>query len=87
MREEESSSVLDHYISLQAHAQKEWIAAHGGDLLGYRQYYTDAGMFPRYSADDIYYADLNYLRKLEGVPQDVIDRDNATRVLGEEYFV
>jgi hypothetical protein len=83
---------------LRVHAQREWIAAHGGDLLGYINNYVGMTLTLRDSDDiettvktltqviAIYYADLDYLRKLEGVSQDVIERDNAIRVLGEDYF-
>lgn len=74
---------MDIQVSIQIHAQKEWIAAHGGDLLGYREAYgewTDADV------DAIYRADIDTLHRLEGVPQDVIDHNHAVRVLGDNYF-
>jgi hypothetical protein len=43
-------------------AQRDWMAAQGGDLAGYRQHY--AGFYNWVTSDAIYYADLMALSRL-----------------------
>lgn len=70
--------------------QEEWIAAHGGDLEGYRRNYKANTMIgyanPYEQIDAIYYADINHLRKLQGHPEFLIHEDEVKRILGEDYL-
>jgi hypothetical protein len=70
--------------------QKKWIATHGGDLEGYRRNYKAHVMIgmknPYERIDEIYYADVNHLRRLQGHPEFLIHEDEVKRLLGESYF-
>jgi hypothetical protein len=74
--------------------QLKWIAERGGDLEGYRRHYAAALRDVHDSrayrvdqdCDDIYYADINRLRELQGHPKFLIDQEEAVRVLGEGFF-
>ena len=60
--------------------QMDWMAKCGGTLEGYRAKYG------KVTGDAIYWADTDRLDLLRGTPASVIERRQALRILGEEYF-